>query len=268
MRHPFACLALAGACAVPVAAAPLEPMAPFDAFSNPTLQADRWGEFERVRRTRNSSLNLVQRDVGTATSDTGATALNFNTLIANPGRISQLRAKVRVDAVAATGCAANATPTQVRARLVATLFNTGNPVTGSFVGDVIAQVFVRRLSNAGGTGNELEAGAAVSVCQNADCSVSLPLGAFVPLGTVFVGQEVTLQMEWDRVTRQISFARSGGGSASGSVTYTQSDSAAPGSPFKQIGTRVEPANCQSGPRTSGFIDASFDLVETNRSAAR
>jgi hypothetical protein len=248
-------------------AAAIEPMAPYDSFAAPVIDRALWAESERVRQTRNSSLNLVQRDWGSTASSTGLLTNNFGTNLANPGRVTQLRASLRVNAIEATGCAGNPAPTQVRARLVGSFFNTGQPVAGSQTGDAVAQVLVRRLSNSTQPAGVLDVIAVALVCQNSDCSQSTNLGPAVPLGTVPTGQAITVQMEWDKATRQFSFSRDAGAFI-GSVGYTVSDTALPGSALMQLGTRTDVAACTAAPRPTGFVDATFDAVEFNRSAAR
>ena len=50
------------------------------------------------------------------------------------------------------------------------------------------------------------------------------------------------------------------------VNYVVSDAQAPGNNYRQVGTRNYLANCLAG-RTSGFMDAKFDNVYVNTSAA-
>jgi len=55
--------------------------------------------------------------------------------------------------------------------------------------------------------------------------------------------------------------------ASGSVGYADSDASAPGVPFKQLSTRLDLPSCLSAPRVGAAVDAAFDNVLVNASAA-
>ena len=165
----------------------------------------------------------------------------------------------------ATGCAANPSFSTGRARLLGTFFSTGNATPGSFVGDVIAQIGLRHSSDPGLAAGSLQVVANVDMCTDSGCSQSLPIGS-ATLGTATVGQDVLLQMEWDRTNKRFDFKRDG--VTTGQIAYTQSDLAAPGRPLMAVGTRLNAASCASGPRTTVMVDARIDNVAVNRSATR
>ncbi|TDM06689.1 MAG: hypothetical protein C4K60_19525 [Ideonella sp. MAG2] len=249
-------------CSSPVWA--LESFASYDKFTAAPIDASKWASFERVRKIKSGMLNHIQRDWGSTQSDAGALGVSFGTSLADPSRVTQLKATVKVASIEATGCAANPTASAARVRVLGTFFNTGAPTSGSMQGDVLAQVWVGRFSNSVDAPGTLQVGGGVYVCQNSDCSLTTAIGQFSGLGTALLGQDVTLQLEWDKVAKTFTAVRDG--STSSSVSYTVSDGAAPGNSFKQVATRTETAACLSGPRTTAAVDATFDNVAVNKSA--
>ncbi len=242
----------------------LESFASYDKFNAAPIDATKWASFERVRKIKSGTLNHIQRDWGSTQSDAGAQGVSFGTSMADPSRVTQLKATVKVASIEATGCSANPTATSARARLLGTFFNTGAPTSGSMQGDVLAQVWVGRYSNSVDAPGTLQVGGGVFVCQNSDCSTTTPVGTFSNLGTASLNQNVTLQLEWDTAAKTFTAVRDG--SISSSVSYTVSDNFAPGTSFKQVATRTDNAACLSGPRTTAAIDATFDNVSVNKSA--
>lgn len=242
----------------------LESFASYDKFTAAPIDASKWASYERVRKIKSGTLNHIQRDWGSIQSDAGAQGSSFGTSMADPSRVTQLKATLKVASIEAIGCSANPTATSARARLLGTFFNTGAPTSGSMQGDVLAQVWIGRYSNSVDAPGTLQVGGGVFVCQNSDCSATTPVGTFSNLGTASLNQNVTLQLEWDKVAKTFTAVRDG--STISSVSYTVSDNIAPGNSFKQVGTRTDNAACLSGPRTTAAIDATFDNVAVNKSA--
>ncbi|MBQ0936804.1 hypothetical protein [Ideonella paludis] len=242
----------------------LESFASYDKFNAAPIDASKWASFERIRKIKSGTLNHVQRDWGTTQSDAGTQGVSFGTSLTDPSRVTQLKATVKVASIEASGCSANPSASAARARLIGTFFNTGAPVSGSMQGDVLAQVWVGRFSNSVDAPGTLQVGGGVFVCQNSDCSLTTTIGTFSNLGTATLGQNVTLQLEWDKAAKTFTAVRDG--TVNSSVSYTVSDSIAPGNHFKQVATRTDTAACLSGPRTTAAIDATFDNVAVNKSA--
>ena len=57
------------------------------------------------------------------------------------------------------------------------------------------------------------------------------------------------------------------GAATQAVTYTQSDAMPPSIEARNLSTRMNVPNCLSAPPVAGVIDAKFDNVSVNASAA-
>lgn len=257
-------LPLAALCAATAAHA-VEPFVTYDNFRGPTLSADRWDSLERTSVIRRGALNLAFRAGGKLASDTGLTSLNFNQSFHDVSAITAIRAKITVNSVEPASCAANPVVTRSRARIAGSFFNVGVSTPGSQFDDVVAQVRLNRASNSTDPVGVLRVEAFVSRCTSADCASSAQLGTFLDFGTINLGQAATVQMEWDQATKSFLFSRDG--AAPGVVTYTEADTSPPSVPFKNLSLRLDLPNCQSGPQAVGAIDASFDNVAVNQSAA-
>jgi len=244
----------------------LEPFRVYDNFSSTPVNPALWTGGERVLTTKGGALNLMQRSWGLATADSGLSFVNFNENVTDPAAVTALRAKITVNALEVNACPSSPAVGQSRARIIGGFFNSGTPTPGSQLGDVIAQVRLTRLSNSADAAGVLRVQGLASLCTSADCNNASVIGNIVDLGTVNVGQATTVQMQWDQPAKSFLFARDNG-AFSGSVAYTQSDASPPGLAFKQLSTRLDLASCLSAPRVPGSVDASFDNIAVNKSAA-
>ncbi|HSI51148.1 MAG TPA: hypothetical protein VLA61_23030 [Ideonella sp.] len=243
--------------------AALESMATYDNFGASPIDASKWSSYERTRRIKNGALQLAQRDWGLATSDAGTQANSYSEQLSNPAKVTQFKAVVTLNAIELTGCSANPGVGAVRARVAGSFFNTGNPTSGDYTGDVLAQVRVIRYSDSVDAAGLAHVEAVASVCRDSDCSSTTTIGGVQQLGTLAVGESATLAVEWDKATKTFNFWRD---ITVSSVSYTLNDSIAPAVNQKYVGLRTEVPNCLSGARASGFVDASFDNVQINKSA--
>lgn len=255
---------LVGCLAAALPAMAAEPYAVYDGFGVTTLDPTKWSTSERYRGIKAGMMNFVQRDWGLTTSDVGTTGFSWGDDLPAQGRVTQLRTRMIVNAIDMTGCAANALASSMKARTLSTFFNTGNPTPGSFVGDVIVQTRMVRFSNSTDPAGVLQVQGRADLCTASDCSAAVALGS-VSLGTVSVGTLAELTVEWNKLAKKFVFSRDGGANT-GEIAYTVSDVAGPGRPLQGIGVRSDVANCASGARPTGFMDASFDNVYINRTA--
>lgn len=258
---------LAAAAAAAGAAHALEPFRSYDNFGSTPLDAKRWVDGERVRQIRGGALNLMQRTYGATASDSGLTFVNFNENMASPGAVTALKAKVTVNSVETATCASNPGAVgQSRARIIGSLFNSATPTPGSQIDDVIAQVRITRFSNSADPAGTLRVQGLVNHCTSADCNAAVTIGNVVDLGTTTLGQPVVVQWQWDQGSKTVFFSRDGG-AASGAVAYTESDLSPPSLAFKQASTRLDLPNCMTAGASVGAVDAAFDNVQVNKSAA-
>ena len=262
-------LLLALAFPVVLAAAPaqaLEPFKIYDRFTDKVLDPARWPDGERVREVKGGSQRLMQRTWGPSSADAGVGAVNWHTNLTNPNNITAIKATITVTSLESNACPSNPDPGDARARIVGSFFSSlPTPLPGSQVWDVIAQVRLIRASNSTDPAGLLRVQGLASVCTSADCSGAQTIGNIVDLGTVMVGTPTTVQMQWDKPGKTFYFAREGVGA--GTVAYSEPDPSSPGVPFKQVSTRVVIPSCLSAPKVSGVVDALFDNVFVNRSAA-
>lgn len=239
----------------------------FDNFDGATeIDAARWLGMERHRMIEGGALRVIQRDLGSQTGNSGVFSSSLNTSMTNPSLVTQMKGVITVNAFEITHCAGNAEAGTVQARLVGEFFNAGPgvPPAGNRFNDVGATIRLRRDSNSADAANVLRVQGTVYQCTTSDCNYgSISLGD-VDLGTALIGEAVTLRMEWDQPNKRVNFYR--GTDPVKRVTYAVSDSLAPGVAFRYISTRTTVANCMAG-RTTGFMDAKFDNISVNASAA-
>lgn len=266
MRSILLLAALAANLLSAPAAQAIEPFKVYDRFNDRPLDPDRWLDGERARFIRGGGLHLMQRTWGAGDADFGFTSMNWNNNFSNPATITEMRARVTVNALEVNACPSNPAVADSRARIIGGFFNVGTPTPGSQVGDAIAQVRLIRLSNSPDAHGVLHVQGVLSVCTTPDCAGAFNVGNIVDLGTVHIGTPTTVQLQWDKPGKTFYFAREGAGHYSGTVAYAQSDASPPSLLFRQLSTRVNLASCQSAPRVSGMVDARFDNVFVNQSA--
>lgn len=214
----------------------------YDAFSSPTIDASRWSGAERVRMIDTGTLVLSLREYGQPNGNTGRIGHNWGEDLTRPSAIGALRATFTATAASVTDCAANTQSSRLRARLIGTFFNTGRPVPGSYVGDLMAQIYLFRDSSSTDAADTLRVEAATFVCTSSDCMSVTPVGTTQSLGTVTLNTPVTLQMHWDKANRSIVFTR--GGQAPVAVPYgTLTDTIQPARPLQAVALRADLENC-------------------------
>lgn len=206
-----------------------------DDFASTTLDGNRWSAVERVRQVDASAMQSVRRDWGLTTSDAGSQSISWSEGVTRHGRITQLRASVRVTAVDLAGCAPNPAPTQARDRVLATFFNSGNRVPGSLVGDVLAQIIVNRASDSADAPGVLRVDASLFMCDSSDCNTGGTSLGSASLGTTSVGATRHVQVERDKANKQMLLSRDQGTPTA--TTYTADDSTSPGNAgHRRLGT--------------------------------
>lgn len=253
------------ATALPAAGQALEPFKTYDNFNAAALDRTLWpGYPERVREIRGNALRLAARDYGGTTSDVGTLGTSTTQNLLDPTAIRQLRAKITVNAIDAQPCVANPSPNEPRARIYGDFFNIGTPTPGSQLNNVTAQVRVLRRSDSIDPPGVLRVEGIVYLCGDTPCLAVTPL-ALVDLGTAMLGQPVLAALAWDPARDRFLFQRDGAPAVP--AGYTVPDSSPSGSPNVHIGVRNAVPNCTAAPAPWGYVDATFDDVAVNRSAA-
>jgi hypothetical protein len=255
------CLAAVFAtCSVPALAA--ESYGDYDTFSTSYIRPEKWLGRERTRVITGNALRLIQRDYGDQADDIGIFNNSHGLGVSNPAAVTQLQASVKVNGHEVTGCGAGVS--DVQARLIGAFFNTGPVTSGSRVNDILGLVRLIRQSDSADPPDTLRAEGLLVKCTSSDCNSSEAVGSAVALGTVTVGTQVTLRVVWDQPNKKFFYRLN---DTTIAAPYSVSDAFAPQQPFKDLQTRTRLANCKSGAPTTGMMDATFDSVYVNASAA-
>jgi hypothetical protein len=267
-NHRIAACAAALLLGTALGAAAQETYTNYDQFTATRLGTQRWGsgQLEQQRTVEGNVLRMKQREVGQMLDNLNSLERFLRTDLRNPAEVTQMRSTVRVNSVETSLCAANTGDNSggVVAGVGGTWFNVGTATPGSAVNDVRAFMYVGRPNDTADPAGTLVVGALVAKCLDASCSTSQDISPELSFGTVAVGTNVQLQIEWDPDNDQFLFRRDS--QAKVAAPYTATDSAAPSVPWKALLTLVNLQNCLSGPRTAGYIDAQFDSLAVNLSA--
>ncbi len=264
VAHAAALVLAAGALAPAYA---IEDYAMWDNFDGAMqIAPTKWLGFERHRMIEGGALRMIQRDHGSQPDNLGKFADEWVARLPNQ-LVKQIKATITVNAFDVSGCAGfpdNRSRTQ--AWIAGEFFNAGPgvPSSSNRTNDVGAVITVLRTSDSNNPPGLLNVVGSVHQCTTSDCNARDNLGE-VYLGTATVGEAVTLRLDWDQPNKRFNFYR--GSDPVKRVNYVVSDAQAPGGDnLRRIATRNELANCMAG-RTSGFMDAKFDNVFVNASAA-
>lgn len=265
MRSILLALAFPVMLAAAAPAQALEPFRIYDRFADRTIDPARWQDNERIRVIKGGEIQLMQRTWGLGGSDFGTLPMNWVASLANPQDITALKARITVNAFETNACPTNPAIGDARARIFGTFFNVRTPTPGSMVNDVIAQVRLYRTSNSTDPAGLMRVQGILSICTTADCISAATVGNFVDLGTAMVGTPVTVSMQWDKPGKTFYFGREG--FPTGTVAYSESDASPPSFANRYLSARVTVPSCLSAPRVSATVDALFDNVFVNQSAA-
>lgn len=240
----------------------------YDQFTATRLGTQRWAssQLEQQRTVEGNVLRMKQREVGQMLDNVNSLERILRTDLRNPAEVTQMRSTVRLNAVETSLCAANTGDNSggVGAGVGGTWFNVGPATPGSAVNDVRAFMYLARPNDTTDPAGTLVVGGVVAKCIDAGCFVTQDVSPELDFGTVALGTNVQLQIEWDPDNDQFLFRRDS--QAKVAAPYTVSDSAAPSVPWKALLTLVNLQNCFSGPRTAGYVDAQFDSIAVNLSA--
>jgi hypothetical protein len=263
-RTAVTVLVLAATALASASALALEPLKIYDKFSSPPINGDLWLYGEHSSQVKGGMLVLSQRLYGHRTSSTGTIFETFRTPMAEPSDVTEMKATITVNDLEVNACAANSSVAASRARVQGGFFNSGTPTPGDSTNDVLGQGVVIRSSDSTDPAGTYRVEGRIVLCTNASCTTG-PTLKQIDLGTVTTGVPVTLEVQWDQPNHRFLFTRDAGTAMP--ATYTQSDVNPPGVPFKDVDVRIDVANCATTQPPTGFVQASFDNVYVNKSAA-
>jgi hypothetical protein len=253
----------------------LEPFALYDDFKSKIIDETKWYAAESMSTGVNivdqvlqssGKLHMLSRFYGNVSSNSGVSRAFYDLAFANPDTITAMEATVQVKKVEVDGCPDNLTPTTGSAGLTGSFFNTGPqaPTPNSLLSDVLAAIEIRLASDSTDKPNILEVLGTVWRCDDPTCSLFTELNS-TKLGSIKVGAKTTLSIQWDQPFHQFIFQF--GKLAPIFLPYAVSDTFSPGYEFKRLRIRNYIANCTTGPRLGSFVEAYFDNVFVNQSAA-
>lgn len=228
---------------------------------------EKWLATDRIRVRANGGMRFFQRDLGAQTDNLGTFNNSWGLDLKNPNAITQMRGIITVTQMDTSNCTVpGSAASEVQARMIGSFFNASPGIPTSRIGDVVALVRFARASGSGTPDNVMRVEGVVAQCQTSDCNYGTTAIGIADLGTVTTGVPLTLKFDWEPANDRFNFYR--GSETVKRVSYAGlADSTLPYLPFKQIGTRTIIANCLKGPRPEGYIDALFDNISVNASAA-
>jgi hypothetical protein len=251
----------------------LESFTLYDNFNAKFINEDLWFGWEdidtgvnildEVRQISSGRLHMLSRFYGNMSSNTGQSRGFYDLMVTDPDTITAMEATVQVARIEADSCPTNSTPTTAAVVLGGAFFNTGTPTGGSELNDVLAYIRIELVSNSTNKPGILEVTGYVSQCNDSTCSSSTALQSET-LGTIKVGVNTNLSIQWDQPNHQFIFKF--GSLAPVFVAYGVSDTSLPGLDFKTLRLRNYIANCTAEPRLVSFVEAYFDNVFVNQSA--
>jgi hypothetical protein len=253
----------------------VEPLVLYDDFNATHIDPDKWfgGEFsvpfpgastEAIRQIQDHRLRLAYRSFGQTDSDSGRPRHEFMLRFRDPAAVTAIQATVQVTDAATTGCPGNPEPTLAWAMLGGRFFGTAATIPESAVNDVVASIRLVRRSDATDPPDVLRVRSSIFHCANTPCTTGSGLH-FQDLGPVKRGEMVKLRVQWDRDNHRFIFQRDDGPEVV--APYTVPDTTPPGIQVKLLDAIHFVPNCTTTPRPMAFIDALFDDVMVNKSAA-
>ncbi len=258
-----ATLALAG----PGAAAAA--LVSYDDFTQTYINPNRWyGEegkqyggtrAEAQRLIVGGQLRIQAKGWGDNFSNTSFSTVRNSVVITKSSAVTDLRATLTARTVAASACAANTTPSIMRARLFGFFFNAGQPIPGSNYNDIFAGIQIYRASNSTDGAGVLRVSSFVGQCTDDACIASTIL-ASADMGATTVGTPIALQMSWDPANNRFNFQRDS--ETVVPLAYTVADTQPAAFPVKRLEVSDQIAHCSATRTfTNGIVD--FDNVQTN-----
>jgi len=251
-----------------------ERLVPYDDFNATLIDPDKWfgveygpepkgPSTEAIRQIQDSRLRLVYRAHGGTVSDSGMSRNELGLAFHNSAAVTAIKATVQVTDVAATSCPGNREATSAWAILGGLFFGTAPSPPGSAATDVGALIGLVRGSDSTDPPDVLRVRCAVLHCTSDGTGISELHRQ--DLGPVKLEEMARLRMQWDRDNHRFIFQRDDDPEVL--APYTVSDSGPPGDQVKLLVAENLVPNCTATPRPVAFIEALFDEVMVNESAA-
>jgi hypothetical protein len=253
-----------------------ERLVPYDDFNATSINPDRWlgGQSsstfphwgtEAIRQIQDHQLRLMYRSYGAPTAATGTIRSELTLMVRHSVAVTAMQAAVTVTDAVATGCPGSGEHTVTRAALGGRFFSGAASTPEGEVRDMVAFIGITRVSGATDPPDVFQAQAVVFYCANRPCTAGLTLHSR-DLGPVTRGATARLRVEWDRLQRQFIFQHDDHPEVFAKCAVP-SEVVAPGSPAKVLNVMQFVPDCTATPLPMAFMDARFDDVMVNASAA-
>lgn len=247
----------------------------YDNFSSPLINPDKWmGEEANSGKILRDSFRQISRKAldmkivgySNTDSDTGSEIGTNSVIHTNGELVTDFMTTLTVKQFSVSACESNASGNFARARITAPLFNVGTPVPDSSVDDIYAQY---RVIGAPEVSDTLKVVAFVQRCLDDGCSSTQELFK-KQVCTIGVAEPIKLRIKWNSANNTIVFyhAKESEDMQSDVYKYTFDDSVLAGVAWrKRLDVSMGLGNCTDTPRPSAMIEAVFDNVYVNESAA-
>jgi hypothetical protein len=253
-----------------------ERLVPYDDFNATHMNPDRWfgGEFssgvprwgtEAIRQLQDHQLRLMYRSYGSTNAATGTSRSELALMVRNPAFVTAMQAAVTVTDAVTTACPGNPDNTVARVVLGGRFFGGAASTPEGEVRDMVAFIGITQMSGAADPPDVFRAESVVFYCANRPCTAGTQLHR-QDLGPVKRGEKARLRVQWDRIHRQFIFQRDEQPEVFARYAVP-SDVVAPVSPSRWLNAMLFAPDCTAPPRPMVFIDALFDDVMVNESAA-
>jgi hypothetical protein len=253
-----------------------ERLVPYDDFNAAYLNPDRWfgGEYssgfpgwstEAIRQLQDNKLRLGYRSYGAKHSDSGGIRSELVLMFRHAAFVTAILAAVTVTDAVATGCPGNPDHALARAMLGGRFFGDAPSTPEGEVRDMVALIGIVHVSGATDPPDVFRAQSVVFYCANRPCTAGTHLHR-QDLGPVKRGEMARLRVQWDRSHGQFIFQRDEHPEVFARYAVP-SEIVAPGIPVKLLNAIQFVPHCTATPRPMAFIDALFDDVMVNESAA-
>jgi hypothetical protein len=236
----------------------------YDTFSTQFLDPAKWTgrgicknwlTLDCARELQLRRLRLAVRTYGARDSNEGIQYDTSYVDFKDPAAITSISTRLVVWNAQEVPCSNNPELSHSQAILKGSFFNTG---TSSVENDVRAFLVVERFSPAWQAENEL--------LVHGFLWTAGEFFGWADLGSVMVGEEITISLRWDQPNHRFVAAlkKPGGPPAVVFMPYSHPEAAPPVNPSKQIGVYSFAANCTDQRAVAG-ITAHFDDVMVNAS---
>jgi hypothetical protein len=253
-----------------------ERLVPYDDFNATHINPDQWlgGEYssasprwstEAIRQLQDHRLRLMSRSYGSKTADSGSIRSELVLMFRDPAAVTAIQAAVQVTDAVTTGCPGKPDNTEAWAMLGGRSFGGAASTPEGEVRDMVAFIGIMQASGGTDPPDVFRAHSVVFYCANRSCTAGTQLHRR-DLGPVKRGEIARLRVQWDRRHGQFIFQRDEQPEVFARYAVP-SDIVPPGIPSKLLNAMQFVPDCTATPRPMAFIDAWFDDVMVNESAA-